>query len=173
MNPPNSQQLPRRLSGCSSLLRIVSEAYLAEVPDGSAGLQVGFTDVGQIAEGSSESACAANNVRRIVDNGKARLRKRDRGCYSMIEIDVVAGALYAVGPRWSPDGGRIVFFGPSVGHPWKLYLLFANGGTPTQLIPDDANEGDPTWSPDGTKLAFGRLPWMPSAREKWMWVLNR
>lgn len=81
-------------------------------------------------------------------------------------VQLTSGALYAFRPRWSPDGSRIVFFGPSVGRPYKLYLLSANGGTPTQLIPDDANEGDPTWSPDGAKVVFGRLPWMPGAREK-------
>jgi dipeptidyl aminopeptidase/acylaminoacyl peptidase len=60
---------------------------------------------------------------------------------------------------------NLVFFGPAPGHPWKLYLLSKSGGTSKQLIADDANEGDPTWSPDGTHLAFGRLPWMPGSGE--------
>src|SRR5207249_7025171 len=55
----------------------------------------------------------------------------------------------------------------AIGRPtWKLYLLPAKGGTPKQLIFDDANEGDPTWSPDGKKIAFGRLPWLLGASEQ-------
>lgn len=81
-------------------------------------------------------------------------------------VQLTSGTLYVFRPRWSPDGANIVFFGRYPHHPWKLYLLSAKGGSPTQLIPGDANEGDPTWSSDGRRVAFGRLPWMPSALEK-------
>ena len=80
-------------------------------------------------------------------------------------VQLTAGPLYVFRPRWSPDGANLVFFGPAPGHPWKLYLVSRGGGTPKQLLSDDANEGDPTWSPDGTRLAFGRLPWMPGSGE--------
>jgi Tol biopolymer transport system component len=80
-------------------------------------------------------------------------------------VQLTSGPLYVFRPRWSPDGAKLVFFGPAPGHPWKLYLVSKAGGTPKQLISDDANEGDPTWSPDGTRLAFGRLPWMPGYAE--------
>jgi Tol biopolymer transport system component len=81
-------------------------------------------------------------------------------------VQLTSGGLYAFRPRWSPDGMHIVFFGRYPHHPWKLYLVSANGGIPTQLISDDGNEGDPTWSADGKNLAFGRLPWIPGAPEQ-------
>lgn len=67
-------------------------------------------------------------------------------------------------PRWSPDGKQIAFMGspPSgpwkLGGPWKLYLVSSNGGTPRQILQDKQEESDPTWSPDGRSIVFGR-PW--------------
>jgi Tol biopolymer transport system component len=37
-----------------------------------------------------------------------------------------------------------------------MYMVSADGGTPRELIPDESqDEWDPSWSADGTKLAFG------------------
>jgi dipeptidyl aminopeptidase/acylaminoacyl peptidase len=51
------------------------------------------------------------------------------------------------------------------GKPWKVYLIAAEGGQPQQLLAGEGNEGDPSWSPDGASLAFGRLPWKTGTME--------
>ncbi len=64
--------------------------------------------------------------------------------------------VYAMLPRWSPDGQQIVFFEGAAGKPYKLYVVSPQGGSPRQLLPDDSiPQTDPTWSPDGAKIVFG------------------
>lgn len=61
-------------------------------------------------------------------------------------------------PRWSPDGKTILFFSFPVSstQPGKMYTIPADGGTPTELLPGDPhNQQDATWSPDGSRVAFG------------------
>jgi Tol biopolymer transport system component len=45
----------------------------------------------------------------------------------------------------------------------KLYMVSSDGGTPREMIPEDSEEEfDPTWSPDGTRIAFGGAPSDPT-----------
>ncbi len=64
--------------------------------------------------------------------------------------------LYATLPHWSPDGKQIAFIGTEAGKPWKIYLVSPQGGTPQELLPQDREENDASWSPDGHRIAFGR-----------------
>jgi serine/threonine protein kinase/Tol biopolymer transport system component len=57
--------------------------------------------------------------------------------------------------RWSPDGSQIAFAGRTQDSPWRLYLVSAEGGSPTQLLAGEGEELDPSWSPDGNSIVFG------------------
>ncbi len=59
-------------------------------------------------------------------------------------------------PRWSPDGSQIAFVDLEPGKPFRIYLLPASGGTPRQLLPENQNGVEATWSPDGDQIAIGR-----------------
>jgi dipeptidyl aminopeptidase/acylaminoacyl peptidase len=62
-------------------------------------------------------------------------------------------------PRFSPDGGRIVFQKGPAGGNTDVFVKNLGTGVVTKLTSSTAPDGLATWSPDGTKLAFlsGRL----------------
>lgn len=65
--------------------------------------------------------------------------------------------LYAVMPRWSPDGKKIIFFEfpESSTKPARMYEVSADGGSPRAILPSDPHhQQDPNWSPDGSKIIF-------------------
>jgi eukaryotic-like serine/threonine-protein kinase len=63
---------------------------------------------------------------------------------------------YALIPRWSPDGKKIIFFDLLGDRPSKIWEVSADGGNPKQLMPDNpSQQWDPNWSPDGKKIVFG------------------
>jgi eukaryotic-like serine/threonine-protein kinase len=64
--------------------------------------------------------------------------------------------LAALSPRWSPNGKQIAFYALLPDNKVKLYTVAIDGGTPRELIPENAEAAyDPTWSPDGTRIVFG------------------
>ena len=88
--------------------------------------------------------------------------------------------LHGVSPAWSPDGTRLVFVSfddrnaprcPAASCPpsGELYVVGADGSGLTRLTRSTADDEHPTWSPDGTRIAFasgfdvrsqGHPPWL-------------
>jgi CxxC motif-containing protein (DUF1111 family) len=78
---------------------------------------------------------------------------------SLIAFDLDAGVLNRESstattgsfPAFSFDGGRIAF--SNAGNLWVVN----NDGTNPNMITIDGTDSTPTWSPDGTKIAFSRV----------------
>jgi Tol biopolymer transport system component/DNA-binding winged helix-turn-helix (wHTH) protein len=66
-------------------------------------------------------------------------------------------------PRWSPDGGRIVFNSTDAEGRVHVWSVDAQGGTPSQITNGPENEGSQTWSRDGRWIYFsaGKVPGGP------------
>ncbi|MDE1156065.1 MAG: winged helix-turn-helix domain-containing protein [Acidobacteriaceae bacterium] len=59
--------------------------------------------------------------------------------------------------RWSPDGSRLALMAREPGKAWQLFTVGANGGNLQPVLQETRNAGDPSWSPDGKQILFGRL----------------
>ena len=64
---------------------------------------------------------------------------------------------FAALPHWSPDGKQIAYIVSQPGMPWKILVISSQGGPAQELLQEKLNEVDPSWSPDSTRLVFGRL----------------
>ena len=64
-------------------------------------------------------------------------------------------------PSWSPSGKRIAFSARREGHfkndsgiTYEIYVMDADGGNEQRLTENRRNDQDPSWSPDGQRIAF-------------------
>lgn len=127
---------------------------------------------------SSTSRPTANPVAPSVASGLLAFPAVPAGIYSMnpdgTGISNLTGTydprvvVAAYGPRWSPDGTRIAFYGYSAGGVddyngganYDVYIMKADGTGVTNLtttpgdIATEFSQGSPTWSPDGTRIAY-------------------
>jgi TolB protein len=94
----------------------------------------------------------------------------DRGIFSQSSDGAAPTALFDVpgaydsAPVWSPDGTRIAFEsdadvgGANPERDMEVWVMGADGRTPTQLTRNTAHDEGPTWSPDGRLLAYTSGP---------------
>jgi len=95
-----------------------------------------------------------------------------------------ASPVHGVSPAWSPDGTRLAFVSfddaddppcpiSSCPPSGELYVVRADGSGLTRLTRSKADDEHPSWSPDGTRLAFasgfdmrsqGHAPWLMTIR---------
>jgi serine/threonine protein kinase/Tol biopolymer transport system component len=80
----------------------------------------------------------------------------------ILRIDVATGRSRTlvgddgVQPSWSPHGWRIAYWGVPIGSARRiLWTVPADGGTPSKVLDDGAQNWNPVWSPDGAWLYFG------------------
>ena len=64
-------------------------------------------------------------------------------------------------PSWSPDGKRIIFSSKREGHfrgeagiTYEIYVMDTDGGNEQRLTENRKNDEQPSWSPDGERIAF-------------------
>jgi hypothetical protein len=70
---------------------------------------------------------------------------------------VLADSFGNIQPALSPDRTRIAF-SSNRGGSYDLYLMDADGRSPRRLTTDPGNEGEPAWTPDGTRIVYTATP---------------
>ena len=73
--------------------------------------------------------------------------------------DVSGDIALALGPSWSPDGSRLIFYGcldadGECTSDMEVFVVYPDGSDLYNLTQDPAEDWHPTWSPGGQVIAF-------------------
>ena len=58
------------------------------------------------------------------------------------------------GAKFSPDGKKIAFYGPTEGQNFELFIMNSDGSNIINLTNDILEDYSPSWSPDGKWIAY-------------------
>ena len=107
-------------------------------------------------------------------DGSKVLFRSDRDGGGIFTVAVLGGELKLIakrgrGPRFSPDGQRIVYWvGESYFVRTQVYVIPASGGAPRQVQPKFYGAHDAVWSSDGKSILFWGQPNESSAPDWWV-----
>ena len=98
-----------------------------------------------------------------IDAGALMVARAD-GSNAAAVLRLAGTGLYR--PAWSPDGTKIALsvlsWEGGVGFQYQrrhIYVVNADGTNPTKITQGTVEDDSPTWSPDGTRIAFHRTTW--------------
>jgi Tol biopolymer transport system component len=73
---------------------------------------------------------------------------------------------------WSPDGGHLAFLAPGNSLNYDIFVVNADGTGQTNITESIEDELWPSWSPDGTRIAFTRAALGSSSLDTGVFVVN-
>src|ERR1700756_2505189 len=101
------------------------------------------------------------------DDGVQIFTVRPNG-HDLLQITHVSGD--AVTPDWSPDGRQIVFEHDAPGECANVAIMDADGNGLIEFPAPGVCEGDPSFTPDGTRIIFDRFD--PATNDEAFWSMD-
>ena len=80
------------------------------------------------------------------------VRRENNKLIATSPVTVTEG--FADGPRWSPDGTKLVFVAAEDSGGWITFMTELSNATTVRIPGIPENATDPDWSPDGNQIAF-------------------
>lgn len=138
----------------SGIVRVTENDFFEEVPTWSIdGTKILFTR--QIKE-EDDTSHASNGEIFIMDaDGKNEKRLTFKKGYDS-------------GAKFSPDGKRIAFYGPTEDKNFELFIMNSDGSNVINLTNDVLEDYSPSWSPDGKWIAYSS----GTSEQYDVWVIN-